>query len=179
MIKGWLGAKLTNFLEEWNYFPTMFSFEYPSFFSLSVSSRRRSRINTDQFPKRAPKAQASRRFWGNALLGNVFDFNFLKYPFLGFWAVQTGCCPVPFSSDEAFQLGKIFSIKNVYYENVTDFRNTVETGVDPRLKAFLVSGSWRTYLDRKTDIITRKLCGYITFIVCSTVVLFWTSCQKQ
>ena len=115
MIKEWLGTKLTNFLEEWDYFPTMFNFEYPSFLSLPVSSRlqthqsqRGSRINTDRFPKRAPKGHASRRFRGNALQGNAFDFNFLKYPFLGFLVVQTGCCPVPFSSDEALQLGKIF-----------------------------------------------------------------------
>ena len=115
MIKEWLGTKLTNFLEEWDYFPTIFNFGYPSFLSLPVSSRlqthqsqRGSRINTDRFPKRAPKAQASRRFRGNALLGNAFEFNSVKSPFMDFWVVQTGYWPVPFSLDEALQLGKIF-----------------------------------------------------------------------
>ena len=82
MIKEWLGTKLTNFLEEWDYFPAMFNFEYPSFLSLPVSyrlqthqSQRGSRINTDGFPKQAPKRQASGRFRENALLGNAFDFN--------------------------------------------------------------------------------------------------------
>ena len=181
MIKGWLGAKLTNFLEEWDYFPAMFNFEYPSFLSLPVSyrlqthqSQRGSRINTDRFPKQVPKGHASRRFRGNALQGNVKKIKngflsrsdrVLSSSILLRWSLATW---------KDFSPLKMFIMKSV-----TDFRKTVETGVDPCLKAFLVSGSWRTYLDRKTDIITRKLCGYITFIDCSTVVLFWTSCQKQ
>ena len=37
--------------------------------------------------------------------------------FLGFWVIQTGYWPVPFSSDEALQLGKVFSLlKYLYYE---------------------------------------------------------------
>ena len=47
-------------------------------------SRRGSRINTDRFPKRAPKAQA---FWGPGGMSQwdiFFDFNFPKSPFLGF-----------------------------------------------------------------------------------------------
>ena len=68
MIKESLGTKLTNFLEEWDYFPIMFNFGYPCFLSLPVSSRlqthqsQRGSRNTDPFSKRAPKAQACRRF---------------------------------------------------------------------------------------------------------------------
>ena len=82
MIKEWLGTKLTNFLEEWDYVRTIFNFGYFCFLSLPVSyrlqthqSQRGSRINTDGFPKQAPKRQASGRFRENALLGNAFDFN--------------------------------------------------------------------------------------------------------
>ena len=32
----------------------------------------------------------------------------LKTPFLGFWLIQTGYWPVPFSSDEALQIGGLF-----------------------------------------------------------------------
>ena len=39
MIKEWLGTKLTNFLEEWDYFPTMFNFGYSCFLSLPVLPR--------------------------------------------------------------------------------------------------------------------------------------------
>ena len=60
-------------------------------------SRRRSRINTDRFPKWAPKAQASKGVRGRLPPGNFLDSNSFKSPFL------------------------------------TDFRKTVETGVDPRL----------------------------------------------
>ena len=115
MIKEWPGTKLTNFLEEWDYVPTIFNFGYPCFLSLPVlprlqthQSQRGSWINTDRFPKRAPKGHASRRFRENALLGNAFDFNSLKSPFMVFWVVQTGYWPVSFSFDEALQLGKIF-----------------------------------------------------------------------
>ena len=73
--------------------------------------RRGSRINADRFPKRAPQAQASRGFRGNALLGIFFIYIYLtpeKSPFMDFWVVQTGYWQVPFSSGETLQLGKIF-----------------------------------------------------------------------
>ena len=48
--------------------------------------RRGSRINADRFPKRAPQAQASRGFGGNALLGIffIYIFNSRKVSFHGF-----------------------------------------------------------------------------------------------
>ena len=70
--------------------------------------RRGSRINTDRFPERAPKAQASRGVRAHGPPGNVLDFNSLKSPFLGFGVIQTGYWPVPFTLDEALQLGKSF-----------------------------------------------------------------------
>ena len=87
--------------------------------------RRGSGINTDQFPKRAPKAQASRV---------VRDMLPLEI-FLGFWVILTGCWPVLFSSDEALQIF-IIIIKNIsVMTDLTDFRKTVETGAVPRLGA--------------------------------------------
>ena len=47
-------------------------------------SRRGSRINTDRFPKRAPKAEAFGGFGGTSQWEIFFDFNFPKSPFLGF-----------------------------------------------------------------------------------------------
>ena len=47
-------------------------------------SRRGSRINTDRFPKRAPKAQAFAGSGGMSQWEIFFDFNFPKSPFLGF-----------------------------------------------------------------------------------------------
>ena len=47
-------------------------------------SRRGSRINTDRFPKRAPKAQAFGGFGGTSQWKIFFDFNFPQSPFLGF-----------------------------------------------------------------------------------------------
>ena len=47
-------------------------------------SRRGSRINTDRFPKRAPKAQAFGGSGGMSQWKIFFDFNFPKSPFLGF-----------------------------------------------------------------------------------------------
>ena len=54
--------------------------------SWNNGSRRGSRINADRFPKRAPQAQASRGFRGNALLG-IFFYIYLtpeKSPFMDF-----------------------------------------------------------------------------------------------
>ena len=97
--------------------------------------RRGSRINTDRFPKRAPKAQASSGVREKAPPGKKLDFYSLKSSFLGFQVIQTECWPDG-------NLERVFIIKNIqeklsaletYYENMTDFRKTVETGVDPRL----------------------------------------------
>ena len=141
MIKEWLGTKLTNFLEKWDYFPTIFNFGYPRFLSLPVSSRlqthqsqRGSSLNTDRFPKRAPKAQASRRFRENALLGNAFEFNSVKSPFMDFWVVQTGYWPVPFSLDGALQnSGLLLLFLMPRNKNLSNFPEKMETSVDLHL----------------------------------------------
>ena len=52
--------------------------------NLSKTSRRGSRIHTDGFPKRAPKAQASRGIWGACSPEKCFGFYLPKVPFLGF-----------------------------------------------------------------------------------------------
>ena len=52
--------------------------------------RRGSSLNTDRFPKRALKAQASIGVRERASPDNFLDFNSLKSPFLSFWVVQTG-----------------------------------------------------------------------------------------
>ena len=89
--------------------------------------RRGSRINTDRFPKRAPKAQASRGVRRRPPPGNFLDFYSLKSPFLDFIVIQKGYWPDS-------NLESVFIIKNIFVmKNVTDFRKTVETGVDPRL----------------------------------------------
>ena len=86
-----------------------------------------SRINTDQFPKWAAKAQASRGVRRRAPPGNFLDFHSLKSPFLDFIVIQTGYWPDS-------NLESVFIIKNIFVmKNVTDFRKTVETGVDPCL----------------------------------------------
>ena len=67
-----------------------------------MNIRRGSRINTDRFPKREPEVQAS---WRGG--GGVPGYAPLpKVPFLGFQCViQTEYWPVPFSSDDALQIG--------------------------------------------------------------------------
>ena len=94
-----------------------------------------SRIDTDRFPKRAPKLQASRKEGGGgggsaacSRLGNFLDFNSPKSPgFQGFWVIQTGYWPD--LSLESF----IFITIYLFIKNLTDFRKTVETCVDPHL----------------------------------------------
>ena len=51
---------------------------------MAAEDRRGSRINTDRFPKRAPKAQASRGVQGMFPLGKFFGFYFTKVSFPGF-----------------------------------------------------------------------------------------------
>ena len=65
--------------------------------TVDESRRRWSRINTDRFPKRASKEQASNGVRGRAPSGNFLDFYFLRSAFQGFRVIQTG-----------FQLGKCF-----------------------------------------------------------------------
>ena len=96
-------------------------------FKLLNIIRRGSRINIDRFPKRAPKAQAFSGVRGLALPRNYLDFYSLKSPFLGFRVIQVGYWP-------DFNLESVFIFKNIFnMKNVTDFRKTVKTGVDPHL----------------------------------------------
>ena len=71
--------------------PVDMHYSKTSFFKLPYNetrsktrSRRGSRIKTDRFPKRAPKAQAFAGFGGMSQWKFFFDFNFPKSPFLGF-----------------------------------------------------------------------------------------------
>jgi len=52
--------------------------------TFTFQTRRGSRINTDRFPKQAPKAQDFKGVRGHASPGAFLDFNPLKSPFLGF-----------------------------------------------------------------------------------------------
>ena len=69
---------------------------------------RGSRINTDRFPKREPKAQASRGVRGHAPPVNILDSYSVKSTFQGFRVIQTGYWSVPFTLSEALKLGKFF-----------------------------------------------------------------------
>ena len=129
---------------------------FPLFFFLCkvhVHCRCGSRINTDRFPTRASKAQAFRGVRGHAFPGAFLDFNSLKSSFLGFRVIQTGYWLVPFTLDEAPQLGKFFLfIKNIStLKNLTDFRKTAETGVDPRLQCMLSHLECTVALDSKIN----------------------------
>ena len=69
--------------------------------------------------------------------GKFFDFNFPKSPFLDFWVIHTGYWPVPSPRMKPCNLESfLFNISIM--KNLTDFRKTVETGVDPRLCALVV-----------------------------------------
>ena len=68
------------------------------------------------------------------------DINSLKFPFRGFWFIEWGLnawklekeniCPDHFPD---FYLESSIIIKNMFImKNLTDFRKTVETDVDPR-----------------------------------------------
>ena len=101
-----------------------------SVLNISHITRRGSRINTDRFPKWARKAPAFSGVRGVAPLRNYLDFYSLKSPFLDFQVIQMGYWP-DFNLQSVFILINIFNMKNV-----TDFRKTVETGVDPHLITF-------------------------------------------
>ena len=73
---------------------------------LSILYRCGSRINTDRFPKRAPKARASSGVREKAPPGKKLDFYYLKSPFLGFLVIQTECWPDG-------NLESVFIIKNI------------------------------------------------------------------
>ena len=51
--------------------------------------------------------------WGHTPTEHVLDFNCLKCPFLGFSVIQTGYWPVPFPSNEAWQISKLFHLKSI------------------------------------------------------------------
>ena len=89
---------------------------FPFFFlcKVCVHCRRGSRINTDRFPTRVLKAQAFRGVRGHVFPGAFLDFNSLKSSFLGFRVIQTGYWLVPFTLDEAPQLGKFFCLLKIY-----------------------------------------------------------------
>ena len=71
-----------------------------------MNIRRGSRINTDRFPKREPKAQAS---WRGEGRGGPGYAALPKVLFPGFQCViHTGYWPVPFSLDDALQIGGLF-----------------------------------------------------------------------
>ena len=104
--------------------------------------RRGSRINTDWFPKRAPKAQAFSGVRGLAPPRNYLDFYSLKSPFLGFRVIQMGYWP-------DFNLESVFIFKNIFnMKSVTDFRKTVETGVDPHLQYRIKAPSFNVSKER-------------------------------
>ena len=52
---------------------------------MAAEDRRGSRINTDRFPKRAPKAQASTGVQGMLPLRKFFRFYFTKVIQTGYW----------------------------------------------------------------------------------------------
>ena len=99
----------------------------PPLHQILDSHRRGSMINTDRFPKRALKAQAFSGVQGLAPPRNYLDFYSLKSPFLGFRVIQMGYWP-------DFNLESVLIVKNIFnMKSVTDFRKTMETGVDPHL----------------------------------------------
>ena len=110
--------------------------------------RRGSRINTDWFPKWAPKVQASCGVWGRVPPGNVFDFY--------------SSCLLPCGSESFRQdIGQIltwtvFLLLQYYlfWKNVTHFRKTVATGVDPGLP---VASHWKLFTPFESDNLMKRL----------------------
>ena len=67
-----------------------------------------------------------------------FDFNSLKFPFLGFWVIHIGYL-------QEYNLD-FFHLKYIYLfmKNLTHFREKLETGVDTRLSSILAS--WNVFI---------------------------------
>ena len=113
----------------------------------AISFRRGSTINTDRFHKQAPKLL---RMSGDMTPREIFWILTLSRPFSldsesfrqdidQFHSSRTKYLSIPFS---IFQLG-IFFIKNIFImKNLTDFRKTVETSVDPRLSVHFLICLW-------------------------------------
>ena len=105
-------------------------FPYP-FIYMKPEPRPDSRMNTDWFRTRAPKHKLFRG-WREREEG----MGGLEACFLGSFLDLTW--PIPFSSDEALQIGRF--MRTIYVsimKNLTNFHKTVETGVDPQLVPFL------------------------------------------
>ena len=92
-------------------------------------------MNTDGIPKRAPTAQAYRGVCGHASPVHFSDFNSLKFPFLGFRVIQIGYIFKSSNLDFFCHLKYIY----LFMKNLTDFREKLETGVDPRLISTVAS----------------------------------------
>ena len=87
-----------------------------------------SRINTDRSP-------TSRAFRGHGPQGNFLDFNSLKVPFPGFLSHSDRILTDHPNHYPDFDLESLkFFTKNIFImKNLTDFRKTVETSMDPHL----------------------------------------------
>ena len=87
-----------------------------------------SEVQVNRFPKRGPKAQVlSKGDWGAGSPRNVLVFNSLSPLSWVFESLRQHIAQV--STWKVF-----FIIKNIFImKNLTDFRKTVETGVDPHL----------------------------------------------
>ena len=79
---------------------------------------------------------------GLAPPGNYLDFYSLKSPSLGFRVIQMGYWP-DFNLESVFDFKDIFNMKNV-----TDFRKTVETGVDPHVQYRIKAPSFNVSKER-------------------------------
>ena len=115
-----------------------------------------SRRNTDRFPKRTPKGGP-----GNAPPWNFLDFYVIQPVFGQFHSPRMEPCKSADYFISQFQLGKYFIvIKNIFIvKNLTNFRKTVETGVDPRLKwAALLCWS-RTGLNHRVCLLNFRTSG--------------------
>ena len=73
---------------------------------------------------------------------NYLDFYSLKSPSLGFRVIQMGYWP-DFNLESVFDFKDIFNMKNV-----TDFRETVETGVDPHVQYRVKAPSFNVSKER-------------------------------
>ena len=128
----------------------------PSSKFICFSLRRRgSRINTDRFPKQALKAHATH--W------EIFWILTLQVPFPGFLSHSEGIWPDFYL--EIFIFIKVY----LFIKNLTNFRKTMETGVDP----CLLRPSPYSHLPMKATYLTdtgspfRVIARIIGCIICS------------